>query len=124
MGQILVIVGGVIGVIGAGLWIGNVTGKFHTFPFAGYITMGIGGAIVAFGRKKQAEEAGAYVLTETSATKLIVEDGSVQRASVVSAPEGKQSAASCVEKALRRATFATHCGDAVDIRWTYSLLGG
>jgi hypothetical protein len=57
MGQMLIIVGGVIVVIGAGLWIGNVTGKFVSFPFAGYITMGIGGAIVAFGKKKQAEEA-------------------------------------------------------------------
>ncbi|MBS2015968.1 MAG: hypothetical protein JST00_23975 [Deltaproteobacteria bacterium] len=45
-------VGGLIFVAGAGLFIGNVTGMFISFPYAGYITMAIGGAIAAAGWKK------------------------------------------------------------------------
>lgn len=37
--------GGLIFVVGAGLWIGNVSRMMPTFPLAGYITMLIGGAI-------------------------------------------------------------------------------
>jgi hypothetical protein len=57
MGMALMGVGGLIVAIGALLWIGNVSGKFISFPYAGYITMAIGGAIFAFGRKQQAEAA-------------------------------------------------------------------
>lgn len=42
----LQLLGGLIFVVGVGLFIGNVTGLFRTFPFAGFIVMGIGGAIV------------------------------------------------------------------------------
>lgn len=37
--------GGLVVVLGAFLWCGNVFGFFPTFPFVGYITMAIGGAI-------------------------------------------------------------------------------
>jgi hypothetical protein len=45
-------VGGIIFVIGVGLFLGNVTGKFISFPYAGYITMLVGGAIAGFGWRK------------------------------------------------------------------------
>lgn len=57
MGMALMGVGGLIFVVGVLLFLGNMTGKFISFPYAGYITMGIGGAIFAFGRKQQAEAA-------------------------------------------------------------------
>lgn len=57
MGMALMGVGAVIFVVGVLLFAGNVTGKFISFPYAGYITMGIGGAIIAFGRKQQQEAA-------------------------------------------------------------------
>ncbi|MGZ3417364.1 MAG: hypothetical protein ACXVEF_22650 [Polyangiales bacterium] len=57
MGMALMGVGGLIFVIGVGLYIGNVTGKFYSFPYAGYITMGIGAAIIAFGKKQMADAA-------------------------------------------------------------------
>jgi len=41
--------GAVIFGVGICLIIGNVTGKFRTFPFAGYITTVIGGAIMRAG---------------------------------------------------------------------------
>ncbi len=37
--------GGLLFLVGAGLWIGNVTGMMRTFPGAGYITMLVGGVI-------------------------------------------------------------------------------
>ena len=43
------VVGGIIIAIGAGLWIGNVSHQFYTFPFAGYITMAIGGVVMKAG---------------------------------------------------------------------------
>lgn len=43
------LVGGLIVVLGAFLWCGNVFGFFPTFPLVGYITMAIGGAIWRFG---------------------------------------------------------------------------
>ena len=52
MGMALMGVGGLIVAIGAGLWCGNVFGFFPTFPYAGYITIAIGGAIFAFGKKQ------------------------------------------------------------------------
>jgi hypothetical protein len=39
------ILGGLVFVIGIGLYIGNRTGIFPTFPYAGFIAMGIGGLI-------------------------------------------------------------------------------
>jgi hypothetical protein len=43
--------GGLIFAVGICLFIGNVTGIFRTFPFAGFIVMGIGGAIMGAGHK-------------------------------------------------------------------------
>ena len=51
----------------------------------------------------------------------IGEDGGVRDAKVVTAPPGKASASSCAEQALRKASFATFCGDDVAVRWTYAL---
>jgi hypothetical protein len=45
------LLGGLIFVVGIGLFIGNVTGIFPTFPFAGFIVMGIGGAIFGAGQR-------------------------------------------------------------------------
>jgi hypothetical protein len=59
MGMVLQGVGGLVIAVGALLWIGNVSGKFRSFPFAGYITIAIGGAIFSFGKKKAAQEAAA-----------------------------------------------------------------
>lgn len=56
MGMALMGVGGLIVAIGGLLWWGNMSGKFPTFPYAGYITMAIGGAILAFGRKQLAAQ--------------------------------------------------------------------
>ncbi len=39
-------IGGVIFAVGLGLLVGNLTGLFKTFPFAGGITMLIGGAMM------------------------------------------------------------------------------
>lgn len=58
MGKALMGVGALIVVVGVGLWLGNMTGKFPTFPYAGYITIGIGGAIFAFGKKQAGDAAG------------------------------------------------------------------
>ncbi len=51
-------VGGLIFVVGVGLFIGNVTGMFISFPFAGYITMAVGGAIAGAGYKKMQQMQG------------------------------------------------------------------
>jgi hypothetical protein len=45
------VIGGIIIVIGVCLWIGNMTGIFPTFPFAGILTIIIGGAIAGSGQK-------------------------------------------------------------------------
>jgi hypothetical protein len=50
-------VGGLVIALGGFLWWGNMSGHFRSFPFAGYITMAIGGAIFSYGKRKQAEEA-------------------------------------------------------------------
>jgi hypothetical protein len=50
-------VGGLVIALGGFLWWGNMSGHFRSFPFAGYITMAIGGAIFSFGKKKANEEA-------------------------------------------------------------------
>jgi hypothetical protein len=59
MGMMMKVLGGVIVAIGAVLFLGNVTGKLRTFPFAGYATIAAGGAVLAYGRRKEAEEAAA-----------------------------------------------------------------
>jgi hypothetical protein len=41
--------GGLIFAAGVVLFIGNISGKFRTFPFAGYLGMLIGGAIMRAG---------------------------------------------------------------------------
>jgi len=46
----LSIVGAVVFVAGAGLWVGNVSTLFPTFPLAGYLTMLVGGAIWKAGK--------------------------------------------------------------------------
>ena len=43
------IIGGLVFVLGAVLWCGNVIGFFPTFPGAGYITLAIGGALFRAG---------------------------------------------------------------------------
>lgn len=44
-----VILGGLIVVVGAGIWIGNVSGAFRTIPFLGWILILVGGAVVRAG---------------------------------------------------------------------------
>jgi hypothetical protein len=44
-------VGGIVFVIGVGLFGGNVSGMFVTFPFAGYIGMLVGGGIFGVGQR-------------------------------------------------------------------------
>lgn len=43
------VVGGIVVAAGIALFIGNVTHQFYTFPFAGWITIAIGGAIMRSG---------------------------------------------------------------------------
>ena len=45
------IIGGLIVVVGIGLWIGNMTGVFPTFPFAGILTIIVGSVIAGSGQK-------------------------------------------------------------------------
>lgn len=42
-GMGLQIIGGIIFVVGVGLFVGNISGFFRTFPGAGYLTMALGG---------------------------------------------------------------------------------
>ena len=62
MGMALMGVGGLVIALGGFLYWGNVSGHFRSFPFAGYITIGIGGAIFAYGKRKQSEDAVARQL--------------------------------------------------------------
>ena len=48
---VLQLFGGLVLVVGIGLFIGNITGLFPTFPFAGFIGIGIGGAILRAGQR-------------------------------------------------------------------------
>lgn len=57
MGMALMGVGGLIFALGVVLYMGNRTGFLVTFPLAGFITMGIGGALIGLGRKLQADAA-------------------------------------------------------------------
>ncbi|HQR08678.1 MAG TPA: hypothetical protein PLN21_17770 [Gemmatales bacterium] len=47
----MVIAGSIITIIGFGLLIGNVTGIFRTFPFAGFVVILVGGGIAGLGRR-------------------------------------------------------------------------
>ena len=51
MRNLVVALGALIFVAGAFLWCGNVFGFFVTFPFAGYLTLLIGGATFKAGQK-------------------------------------------------------------------------
>lgn len=55
-GPILRVFGAVLVVLGVGLLIGNRTGVFPTFPFAGAITMGIGALIFAIGQYRASSD--------------------------------------------------------------------
>jgi hypothetical protein len=46
----VVVLGSLIIVVGLGLFLGNITGLFPTFPFAGYLTIGLGGLVLSAGR--------------------------------------------------------------------------
>jgi hypothetical protein len=48
----LIGIGVLITLVGGFLYWGNVSGTFISFPYAGYITIAIGGAIAAAGYKK------------------------------------------------------------------------
>lgn len=45
-GPIRKVIGGVVVALGVGLWIGNMTGAFRTFPFLGFIVILIGLAVM------------------------------------------------------------------------------
>lgn len=50
-GSLLVGVGGLVCLLGLGLLIGNITGLFPTFPFAGAIVLTIGSVIAGIGSR-------------------------------------------------------------------------
>ncbi len=43
------VIGGIIFAVGVGLFVGNVSHQFVTFPLAGWITMAIGGMVMRSG---------------------------------------------------------------------------
>ncbi len=49
-------VGGIVFVVGAFLFLGNVIGFFPTVPLAGYLTMLAGGALFGWGQKSRARK--------------------------------------------------------------------
>ncbi|HWX18709.1 MAG TPA: hypothetical protein VN578_02270 [Candidatus Binatia bacterium] len=51
MRNLVIALGALIFVAGAFFWCGNVFGFFVTFPFAGYLTLLLGGAIFKAGQK-------------------------------------------------------------------------
>jgi len=55
MRNLVIALGGLVFAAGAFLWCGNVFGFFVTFPFAGYLTLLIGGAIYKAGQKMSSE---------------------------------------------------------------------
>jgi hypothetical protein len=55
----LIGIGAVIGLLGAFLYWGNMSGTFVSFPYAGYITIAIGAAIGGAGYKKMAADKAA-----------------------------------------------------------------
>jgi hypothetical protein len=44
--------GAFVFLLGIGLFIGNVTGLFRTFPMAGWLTMFLGGGIFGWGERR------------------------------------------------------------------------
>jgi hypothetical protein len=48
--------GGLVFVLGVGLFLGNVTGLFPTFPFAGFLVMTLGGALLGAGAATRGPE--------------------------------------------------------------------
>ena len=63
MGRLLYGCGIAIFIAGIALIIGNVTGFFRTFPFAGYLTTVIGAAIQGAGSKLIAQTSDTYRVT-------------------------------------------------------------
>lgn len=51
MRSLLIALGALVFVAGVVLWCGNVFGFFVTFPFAGYLTLLVGGATFKAGQK-------------------------------------------------------------------------
>lgn len=49
------VLGSLVFVLGVGRLIGNVTGMFPTIPFAGYVVMAAGGAMVGAGNRASDE---------------------------------------------------------------------
>jgi outer membrane biosynthesis protein TonB len=68
----------------------------------------------------QSPDEGGKVVVEVA----IAQDGAVRAARIIQSPGGKAEAASCAEKALKKASFSTFCGDDVSLRWTYTLRPG
>jgi hypothetical protein len=52
LGVLVMAFGGIVFVIGVGLFIGNVTRLFPTLPLAGYLTMMVGGLIYGWGSRQ------------------------------------------------------------------------
>ena len=51
MRALIIALGAIVFVAGVFLWCGNVFGFFRAFPFAGYLTLIIGGVIYKAGQK-------------------------------------------------------------------------
>jgi hypothetical protein len=49
-GALLGVCGALMVLLGAGLFLGNVTGLFPTFPFAGFLVMTAGGLLFGVGK--------------------------------------------------------------------------
>ena len=64
MRNLVIALGALIFVAGAFLWCGNVFGFFVTFPFAGYLTLLIGGATYKAGQKMGQQVAAEKKLAE------------------------------------------------------------
>jgi hypothetical protein len=46
----MALLGGLVFILGLALFLGNISGLFRTFPFAGFLVMTLGGAMRGFGR--------------------------------------------------------------------------
>jgi len=51
MRTLVIALGVIVFVAGVFLWCGNVFGFFRTFPFAGYLTLVVGGVVYKAGKK-------------------------------------------------------------------------
>ena len=54
-GILLTVLGGIIFLLGVGLFLGNTSGLFPTVPFAGFVLMTIGGAMFGAGMRAAAQ---------------------------------------------------------------------